>query len=157
MDAAIDDGLVEFEVGDAVAEETAGSLVLLEDRYAVTHQVQLVGSSQSGRSGTDNCHLLAVALGVLYGHITLQESTLGNGAFVLAIGNGLACGMIQDTSLLAERGTDTARKLRERIGLLEQLICRFPFAMIQGIVPFGVFIAQRTSPVAEGHATIHTT
>ena len=35
------------------------------------------------------------------------------------------------------------------------MVCQFPIAFVQSVVPLGWFVAQRTSPVAEGYATIH--
>ena len=97
------------------------------------------------------------ALGMLDSHISFQEGSLGNGTFILAIGDSLARRMIEHTSLLAESRTDATRELWKGIGLLQQLVCRFPFAAIECVVPFGVFVAERASPVAKGHAAVHAT
>ena len=156
-DAAIDDGLVELEIGDAVAQEATGSFVLLEDGDLIAHQVQVVGGSESGRTGTNNSHLLPIANDVCARlDIALAESSLNDGAFILAVGSRLVVETVQHAGFLAERRTDAARELREGIGRREQAISLFPVAFIQRVVPFRRLVAQRTSPVAEGHAAVHT-
>ena len=59
------------------------------------------------------------ALGMLDSHISFQEGSLGNGTFILAIGDGLARRMIEHTSLLAESRTDATRELWKGVGLLQ--------------------------------------
>ena len=49
LEAAVDDGLVEFEVGDAVAEQAADAVGLLEDGDGVSRPVQLLGCRETGR------------------------------------------------------------------------------------------------------------
>ena len=119
-DAAIDDGLVQLEVGDAIAEQSAGSLVLLEHRYLVAHQIQIVGSSQSGRPSTNNCHLFAMTLDVsLRLDVTFLECHLGDGTLVFAIRRWLVVKTVQYTGLLAQGGTDAARELWEGVSTIQ--------------------------------------
>ena len=118
-DAAVDDFLVQLEVGDAITQESAGGFVLLEDSHLVAHIVEGIRSSKTCRTTTDDSHTMSVALGVLNGHISFQEGSLGNGTFILAIGDSLARRMIEHASLLAKSRTDAARELGEGIGLLQ--------------------------------------
>ena len=120
LDAAVDDGLVELEVRDTIAQEPACGLVLLEDRNAVAHQVKVVGSSESGGSCTDDSHLLAITLDVSLGlDETLLESHLCDGALVLTIGCWLVVETVQYTGLLAQGGTDTASELWEGVSTIQ--------------------------------------
>ena len=64
---------------------------------------------------------------------------------------------IQDTSLLAECRTDASCELREVVGGIEETVSLLPIALVEGIIPLRCLVAQRTSPVAERHATIHAT
>jgi hypothetical protein len=59
LDAAVDDRLVELEVGDAEAEQTADAAALLEHRDVVADAGQLLGRRQAGGAGTDDGDLLA--------------------------------------------------------------------------------------------------
>ena len=130
-DAAIDDGLVELEVGNAVAQQSASSLVFLEDCHAVTHQVQIVGSSKSSRASTNHRHLLTVTFDIgMRCDITLLEGHFNNGALILAVRGRLVVKAVQHAGLLTECWTDAPCELRERVGGAEQAISQFPVALI---------------------------
>ena len=155
-DAAVDDGLVELEVRNAIAEQSASSLVLLEYCYLIAHQVQVVGNCQSSRTSTDHCHRLAVSFYVcLWLYEALAEGTLNDGALVLTVGSGLVVEAVQNACLFAKGRTDAAGELREGIRGGQQFEGQFPVTLVQGIIPFWSFIAQRTCPVAEGNAAVH--
>ena len=155
-DATIDDSLIQFKVRDTVAQQSACSFVLLEHGDGVAHVVQVVGSSQSGRTGTNHSHLLTVALNIGAGlDEALLECHLCDGGLVLAVGGWLVVEAVEHAGLLAEGGTDAAGKFGEGVGGVQQAVGQFPVAFIQRIVPFGRLVAQRTGPVAEGHATVH--
>ena len=101
-DASVDDGLVQLEVGDAIAQQTSCGLVLLEDGDQVTHQVQVVGGGQSCRTGTNDSHLLSVALDVsLRLNKSLTEGTLYDSSLILAVRSWFVVESVQHTSLLA--------------------------------------------------------
>ena len=152
----VDDGFVEFEIGYSVAQKASCGFVLLVNRHAVAHQVEVAGSRQASRSGTHDSHALAVSPDVgarLY--VCLAESSLGDGCFVLAVGGRLVVVKVQHTSLLAQCRTDAARKFGKGIGGAEQSVGPFPLASAQCLVPLGSLVAQRTSPVAERHTAVH--
>ena len=156
-DATVDDGLVELEVRDAVAEQSASSLILFEDGNHVTHLIERIGCSKSGRTGTNHSHRLSVSFGHARLDIPLAEGCLHDGALVLAIGRRLMVEAVEHTGLLTQCRTDATRKLGERIGARQQPVSLFPVAFIQRVVPLRCFVSQRTSPMAEGNATIHAT
>ena len=119
--------------------------------------VQVVGSSQSGRAGTNHSHLLTVANDVgLRLDKALLKCHLGDGSLVLTVGGWLVVKAVQHASLLAQCRTDTTCELGEGVGGVQQLVGQLKVAFVQGVVPLGCFVAQRTGPVAEGHAAIHT-
>jgi hypothetical protein len=89
--------------------------------------------------------------------VTFAEGGLDDGALVFAVGGRLVVEVVEEASLFAECRTDAAGELRERIGGRQEAVSQFPFALIKGVVPFGSFVAKRTSPVAEGHTTVHAT
>ena len=55
----------------------------------------------------------------------------------------------------AEGGADAASELRKIVGFVQYLVGFLPFAFVEGILKFGLLVAQRTSPVAEGNAAVH--
>ena len=155
--AAVDNGLVQLEVGNTIAKQTAGRLVLLEYRYLIAHQVQVVGRGQSCRTGTDHCYFLPVTLRVMNGDIAFAEGSFGNGTLILAVGSRLMFDEVQHTGLFAEGRTDTTSEFREGIRGVEQTISQLPVALIQRIVPLWRFVAQWTSPMTERYAAVHAT
>ena len=120
--------------------------------------VKVVGGSESGRSCTDDGYLLPITHDVCFWQdIPFAEGGLDDSCLVFTVCSRLVVETVQHAGLLAERRTDAACELREGIGAAEQAISQFPVSFIQGIVPFRCLIAQRTSPVAERYATVHTT
>ena len=156
-EAAVDDTLVELEVWNTIAQQTTGILTCLKDCYLISLVVQLIGSYQSCRTGTDDSHSLAITLWNLNMHIILRESVLHNGALILTVGGWFMIHEIQDTSLLTECRTDTSCELWEVVGGIEESVSQLPVALVEGIVPLRCLVAQWTSPVAERHTTIHAT
>ena len=156
-ETAVDDNLVELEVWNTISQQTTCVLTSLEYSYLISLMIQLVGSYQSRRTGTDDSHRLAIALRQLYMHIILLEGVLHNGALILTVGGRFVVHQVEDTSLLAECRTDTTCKLREVVGAVEQAVSQLPVALVEGIVPLRCLVAQRTSPVAERHTAVHTT
>ena len=59
LDAAVDVRLLHLEVGDAVAQQAADAVVLLEHRHRVAGARQLLRRGQARRAGADHRHLLA--------------------------------------------------------------------------------------------------
>ncbi len=87
--------------------------------------------------------------------ITFAEGCFGNGRFILADGDGGVHAQFQHTALLAEGGTDTACEFRKIVGFVQYLVGFFPFAFVEGVLKFGLLVAQRTSPVAERNTAVH--
>src|ERR671937_667108 len=54
VEAAVDQPLLEFELGDAVAEEAAGEIVALEHGDPVSRAGQLLGGCEAGRAASDD-------------------------------------------------------------------------------------------------------
>ena len=152
----VDDSLVEFEVGDAISEQSTCSLVLVIHRHSISLEVELIGSNESGWTCTNHSHLLAVALRCGNTYEILLESHLGDGSLVLTVGGGLMLHKIQHASLLAESRTDTSGELREVVGGVEKAVSQLIVALIQSVVPLRRFVAQWASPMAEWHTAVHT-
>ena len=153
--ATVDDGLVELEVGDAVAEEATGGLVLLEDGDHVTHLVEGVGGSKACRTSSDDGYLHSVSLRHSRLDIPFAEGGLYDGTLVLTVGCRLMVEAVQHAGLFAECRTDATRKLWKGVGARQQPVCQFPITFIQGIIPFRCLVAQWAGPVAKGHTAVH--
>ena len=154
---AVDDALVEFEVRNTITQQTTGILTRLEYCYLISLMVQLVGSYQSRRTGTDDSHGLAITLRNLNMYIILREGVLHDGTLILTVGGWLMIHEIQYTRLLAECRTDASCELRKVVGGIEETVSLLPVALVEGIIPLRCLVAQRTSPVTERHTTIHAT
>ena len=153
---AVYDGLVQLEVWDAIAQQATCRLVLLEDGHLIAHQVQGVGGSQACRTGTDDSHLSAISHDVCVRlNISFAEGGLDDGTLVLAVCRRFVVEAVQHAGFLAQGRTDATRELGEGIGTCQQPVGQFPVSLIEGIVPFGSLVAQRTGPVAEGYAAVH--
>ena len=59
--ATVDYRLVELEVRDTVAQQSAGSFVLIENGYGVTLHVERLGCTETSGTGTYHSDLLAVS------------------------------------------------------------------------------------------------
>ncbi len=55
---SIEHVLFELELGNPIAQQAARSIGALEHRHPVTRVIQLVGSGQTRRTGSDNRHAL---------------------------------------------------------------------------------------------------
>ena len=147
--------LRELEVWNAVTQQAASCLVLVEHGDGVAHTVKAVGCHKTGRSGTNDRNTLAVTREDHRLYIVLVPCCLCNGSLVLAVGDRSMIGKIEHASLFAERRTDAAGKFGEVVSGIEQTVSQFPVALAESVVPFRILIAQRTSPMAERHAAVH--
>ena len=154
-DAPVYERLVKLEIGNAVAQQSAGGFVLVKHFHSISLHVEGVGSSQSGGTGADHGHALAVAFGVTDSHESFTESHLGDGGLVLPVGGGLMAEKIQYAGLFAKRGAHATGEFGERICGREKLVGQLPVAFVESVVPFGRLVAERASPVAERHSAIH--
>ena len=81
LDAAIDDVLLQLEVGNAVAQQAADAVVLLIDGDGVAGAAQLLRGRQSGGSAADDGDALAgVVLGRLGMNPAFVPGALDDGA-----------------------------------------------------------------------------
>ena len=153
----VDDSLVELEVRNAEAQQSACVLASVVDGDLVALLVELSGYAQSRRASAHHGHLLAVARGDVRMHEVLVVGVLYYGRLVFAGGRRLVLHEVEHARLLAEARADAPGELREVVGGGEQLVGEFPIALIQCVVPFRHLVVERTSPVAERHAAIHAT
>jgi hypothetical protein len=156
-EAAIEHGLVELEVGDAVAQEPAGAVGgLVHDRGVAGARELLrareprgpraddrdppTGAQPRRRRARDDPAALPRALGQLFldvldGHRRAVEP--------------------EHARRLARRRAQPAGELREVVGRVEPPPRRLPLIAPQPIVEVGDRVAERTALHAERHAAVH--
>ena len=90
-----------------------------------------------------------VAFGLEGGDVALAKSSLGDGGFVLADSDRFVHESFS-THDFSQRQADASRKFRKIIRTVQYLIGFAPFAPVERVLEFRVFIAQRTCPVQKG-------
>ncbi len=165
VDAAQNDFLlVELHVGDAIHEQTAGAVGALEHGDVMASLVQLRGSRQSRRAGTDDGDGFAGALlGRFGGDPAVFPAAINDGDLDVLDRDG---GIVQaeHTGTFAWRRADATGELGKIIRLMQAFKRFLPQTAINEVVPFGNEIvdgaaaghaADKLAGVAEGNATIH--
>ncbi|OPZ99517.1 MAG: hypothetical protein BWY71_00964 [Planctomycetes bacterium ADurb.Bin412] len=152
----VENFFVEFEVGDAVAEQAADAVVFFKYHDIMAHARQLLGGGQTGGTGADDGHPLA---GFFQGRLGLDPALLpavfDDLQLQLADGDGIFAD-VQGAGRLAGRRTNPAGNLGEIIGGMEQIEGLLPFAAIDQVVPVGDAIGQGTAEGMAGrHAAVH--
>jgi hypothetical protein len=157
LDAAVDDVLFQFEVGDAVAQQAADAIVFLIDGDRVAGAAQLLRCRQSGWTAADNGDFLS---GGLRGRLGLNPAfvpgALDDAAFNELDGNG---GLIdaQHAGGFAGSGADAAGELGEVVGRVEAANGALPAAVVDQVVPVGDQVIDGAAGVAKGYTAIHAT
>src|ERR1017187_2904539 len=155
LQTAIDQVLLHFEVGNAVAQEAADAVALLEDRHAMPGARQLLCGGQARRPRTDHRHPLAGARqGRLGLDETLFESTVRNRFFDLPDGNRRRVDA-QHARGFAGGRANAAGEFGEVVGGVQAADGAVPAALVNQVVPVWNDIVQRAAGMAEGDAAIH--
>ena len=111
--------LVEFHIGDAVHEQTAGTVGTLENRHPVAGFVELGGGGEARRTGTDDSDLLAGAdAGRFWEHPAFLPAPVDN-ATLNILDRDRRGGDAEHAGALARRGTYAAGELRKVVGLVQ--------------------------------------
>jgi hypothetical protein len=141
--------LSSFMFGNAIHEQTAGTVRALENRDPMAGLVQLRRSAQSRRAGTDDGDFFAGALLWRFGRdpaFVPALSMISHSMFLMVTGGAL---MPKHARTFARRGTDAAGEFGKIIGLVQAVQRLAPEAAINQVVPFGNQIVDRA---AAGHA-----
>lgn len=109
--------LVQLHIRNAVAQQTADSVMTFIDRYAVSAFVQVPGCRQSGRTAADDRDLLSGAyLWFFAFYQTIRVSIFNDRTFIFLRRNRF-CVQPAGTGRLAQRGADPGSKFREAVSL----------------------------------------
>ena len=154
-DAAIDDVLLELEVGNAVAQQAADARRLLEHGDVVAGAGELLRAGEAGGAGADHGDALA---GAARGDLRLDPA-LGPAALDDSVLDRLDRHRLLDeverAGGLARRRADAAGDIGEIIGLMQHLQRALHVVAVNEIVPVGDDVVDRAGVVAIGRAAIH--
>src|SRR5262249_22045219 len=111
VDASLNRALVQLHVRDAVHKQPADTVGPLEDGDPMAGTVELLRCRQARRTGADDRHLLAGALGRRLGHDpAFLEALVDDGALDALDGDRLLVDA-EDAGALARRRTHTTGEL----------------------------------------------
>ncbi len=154
-DATVDQLFAEFEIGDAVAHQSANAVTLLEQGDGVPGTGQLLCAGQPRGAGAYDGNPLAA---FVWRHLRydppLFPGAIDNGAFDGFDGDRVVIN-VQGAGRLAGRGADAAGKFREVVGGVQHLDGLPPLALVDQIIPIGDDVIDRAAVVAKGDTAIH--
>ena len=117
FDPSVDDALVQLHIRNAVAQQTADSVMTFIDRYAVSAFIQVPGCRQSGRTAADDRDLLSGAyLWFFAFYQTIRVSIFNDRTFIFLRGNRF-CVQPAGTGRLTQCRADPGSKFREAVSL----------------------------------------
>jgi len=165
IQAAHDDLLlVQLHVGDAVHEQTTGAIAPLIHRHPMSGGVELGGSGQPRRPGTDDRHLLPGALARRRGRNPARFPALfSNGILDVFDGDG-GLNDAQHAGPFAGGGADPSGEFGEVVGFVEAIERILPASPVDQVVPLGDQVVDGATAggavhfhacVAEGGAAVH--
>src|SRR6185503_523152 len=152
---AVDDFLVELEIRDAVAQQSADAVVLFEYRDPVASARQLLRAGEAGGAGADNRNLLArLVNGGLRFHPARFPGLVDDRVLDRLDADRVLVDA-QNAGLFAGCGADAAGELREIVGRMQRLDRVLPVAAIDQVVPVRNDIVDRAALHAKRDAAIH--
>ena len=156
-DAAVDDPLLELEVGHAEADQAARALVALVDDDAVPGGVELLGDGQPRRPGADDADRPARVR--MQRRLAAAPSPRGSARSMIPHSSGL---IITGSSLIASthaasHGAGQIRPVNSGKLLVacRRSIASAPLAAAHEVVPLRDQVAERAALVAERDAAVH--
>ena len=153
--AAVQDGLLHFELGDAVAQEAARALGPLVDGHGVAGPGQLLGRGQAGRSRAHDGHRLAGAhRRQLRGDPALVPGPLDDLVLDPLDGHRQLVDP-EHARRLAGRRAQPPGELGEVVRRVQALHGVGPVVPVDQVVPFGNQIPERAAVMAERDAAVH--
>ncbi len=157
LQAAVDDPLLELEIGNAIAQQAADAVVLLEEHRLVAGPIDLLGGGQAGGAGADDRHPLARPRGGQDGldPAFLRRPVRRSGySMCLMVTGAIVDG--QRAGRLAGGRADPAGHFREVVRRVQVLGRRPPVAAIDQVVELRDAVLHRAAGgVAKRNAAIH--
>ncbi len=154
--AAVDQVLFHLEVGDAVAQQAADAVLLLEQRHVMAGARELLGAGHAGRAGArprrPSCRSWPSGGSGSIQPSSHPRSTMAH-SIVLIVTGLSSMFSVQDASHGAgQMRPVNSGKLLVECRLIERLL---PLLAIDQVVPVGDLVVDRTAVVTERDAAIH--
>ena len=154
-DAAVNQMLFHFKVGNAVAQQAADAVAFFKQSDVMAGAGQLLGTGHARRARADHGNGLAGFLG--------RNDRLDPAFFPGTVHDLAFDGFdgdrsfldVQGTARLARGGADAAGEFGEIVGGVQILCRRAPLVAIDQIVPVGNLVIDRAALVTKGNAAIH--
>src|SRR5688572_8237218 len=154
-EAAIEMALLHLELGDAVAEQTADAIRLLEHRDRVAGAIELIGRREARRTRSDDGDLLPGP----GGRRTRRHPALVPGAIddrgLDRLDRDRLVVDAQHTRSFTRRRAQLAGELREVVRRVQPIDRGFPAIAIDEIVPVGNQVAERAALMTERNPAVH--
>ncbi|OIQ88657.1 hypothetical protein GALL_294800 [mine drainage metagenome] len=154
-DAAVDVVLLHLEVGNAVAQQAADAVVLLEHGHVMPGARQLLRGRQAGRAGTHHGDALAGLVGRRLRHDPTHLPALVDDGVLDRLDAHRGLVDAQGAGRLARRGADAPGELGEVVGRVQRVQRAAPVALPHEVVEVGNDVVHRAAVVAEGDAAVH--
>jgi hypothetical protein len=156
LHAALDDGLLDLEVGDAEADEPPGRLVALVEDDAVPGAAQLLRRGHARRPGADDGHAAAGLPSRRHRDDPARvPRVVDDRVLDLLDRHRVALADLEHARGLARGRAQAAGELGEVVRSVQLADGVLPAIAVDEVVPVGDEVAQRATVVAEGHAALH--
>src|SRR6185503_16712501 len=155
LQTPVDHRLLELEVRNAVAQQTADAIALLEHGDVVPGARELLRAGEARAARAHHRHLLAglVRRG-LRAHPAFFPGLVDDRVLDRLDADGVAVDA-QHARFLARRGADAAGELGEVVGGVQRIDRALPVLAVHQIVPVRDDVVHRTARHAERDAAVH--
>ena len=157
LHAPRDDVFLQFEIRNAVDEQSAGAVVAVVDRDAIAFAAQFFRSREPRRSRADDADMFAADMARLQRlHPAFAPRGVGQIAFDGADGDGAVARLLDDAIAFAQPvlRADAPAHLRHVVGGLRKFISLFEAALRGQLQPVGDVVLERAVDLAERHAAL---
>ena len=155
LEPPIDDPFLQLEIRNAIAQQSADAVVLLEEHDRVPGARELLCAGQARRAGTDDRHLLPrLVRGGPGRDPTFLPRTINDRVLDRLDADGIGVDA-QHAGFLAGRRADPPGELREIVRRVERLDRALPILPEHQVVEVGNDVVDRAPGHAERDAAVH--
>ena len=153
---ALDQALLDLELGHAEADEPARRLVPFVDDHVLARARELLRACEARRARTDDGDAAAGRGERRQGHDpAFVPGAIDDRELDLLDRDGVALVDLEDAGCLTRRRAQPAGELGEVVRAVELLDRLLPAVAVDEVVPVGDQVSERTAVVAERNATFH--